>query len=300
MAEPKRGRPASGPSHPKSLLERLSAFLLREPETRDELLQVLSDAHDRKLLDGDALAMIEGALQVSQMRARDLMVPSAQMRVLDIAEPVERWLPEVIESGHSRFPVIDGNRDSVIGILLAKDLLRLPAPPAADARALLRPALFIPESKPLDVLLREFRSTRNHMALVVDEYGGVSGLITIEDVLEQIVGDIEDEFDGAGEADQIVAERDGRYRVKALTEIADFNAFFGTRFSDAQIDTVGGLVTEALGRVPHRGDLIELDGLRFEVLRADARQAHLLLVTRLARTLVEEFAQIEANGRNGG
>ncbi len=299
MADPKRGRPASGPSHPKSLLERLSAFILREPETRDELLQVLSDAHDRKLLDGDALAMIEGALQVSQMRARDLMVPSAQMRVLDIAEPVDRWLPAVIESGHSRFPVIEGNRDSVIGILLAKDLLRLPAQAGADARALLRPALFIPESKPLDVLLREFRSTRNHMALVVDEYGGVSGLITIEDVLEQIVGDIEDEFDGAGEDDQIVAERDGRYRVKALTEIADFNAFFGTRFSDAQVDTVGGLVTEALGRVPHRGDLIELDAVRFEVLRADARQAHLLLVTRLARTLVDEFAELEA-GRNGG
>ena len=300
MAEPPRGRPASGPSHPKSLLERISAFILREPENRDELLQVLSDAHDRKLLDADALSMIEGVLQVSELRAGDLMVPSAQMHVVDIADPVEQWIPRVMESGHSRFPVIEGNRDHVLGILLAKDLLRFYTQPTFDARALLRPAVFIPESKPLNVLLREFRANRNHLALVVDEYGGISGLITIEDVLEQIVGDIEDEYDANEDADNIVAERDGRFRVKALTEIEDFNAAFGTNFPDDHFDTVGGLVTDGLGRVPHRGDVLELDGVRFEVLRADARQAHLLLVTRLARTLVEEFEELEAGGKAAG
>ncbi len=244
--------------------------------------------------------MIEGVLQVAELRARDLMVPAGQMHVLDIAEPVERWIPRVMDSGHSRFPVIEGNRDQVIGILLAKDLLRFYAQPGFDARAMLRPVVFIPESKPLNVLLREFRANRNHMALVVDEYGGVAGLITIEDVLEQIVGDIEDEYDEDEDADNIVADKDGRYRVKALTEIEDFNRAFGTQFSDEHFDTVGGLVTDGLGRVPHRGDVIELDGVRFEVLRADARQAHLLLVTRLAKTLVEEFEELEAAGRNGG
>ena len=300
MSEPPRGRHQPAPAHPKSLLERLSAFILREPENRDELLQVLSDAHDRKLLDADALSMIEGVLQVSELRARDLMVPSAQMYVLDIAEPVEKWIPRVMDSGHSRFPVIEGNRDHVLGILLAKDLLRFYTQPQFDARALLRPAVFIPESKPLNVLLREFRANRNHMALVVDEYGGISGLITIEDVLEQIVGDIEDEYDENEDADNIVAEKEGRFRVKALTEIEDFNAAFGTHFSNDHFDTVGGLVTDGLGRVPHRGDVIELDGVRFEVLRADARQAHLLLVTRLAKTLVEEFEELEAAGKAVG
>ncbi|HSW34075.1 MAG TPA: transporter associated domain-containing protein [Steroidobacteraceae bacterium] len=300
MAEPARGRPTSGPSHPKSLRKRLSAFILREPENRNELLQVLSDAHDRKLLDADALSMIEGVLQVAELRARDLMVPSAQMHVLDVADPVEQWIPRVIESGHSRFPVIEGNRDQVLGILLAKDLLRFYARAGFDPRALLRPAVFIPESKPLNVLLREFRANRNHMALVVDEYGGIAGLITIEDVLEQIVGDIEDEYDANDIADNIVAEHDGRFRVKALTEIEDLNAAFGTHFSDARFDTVGGLVTDALGRVPHRGDIIELEGVRFEVLRADARQAHLLLVTRLAKTLVEEFEALDMAGKSSG
>lgn len=293
MPEPKRGRPPSAPQ--KSLLERLSAFILREPENREDLLQVLSDAHDRELLDADALSMIEGVLQVAELRARDLMVPNPQMFVLDIGQPVEQWIPQVLDSGHSRFPVIEGNRDQVIGILLAKDLLRFYAQPGFDVRAMLRPAAFIPESKALNVLLREFRDTRNHMALVVDEYGGVAGLITIEDVLEQIVGDIADEYDDEDEgAGNIVAERDGRYRVRALTEIADFNQAFGTQFSDAHFDTVGGLVTDALGRVPRRGDTLEIDGVRFEVLRADARHAQLLQVTRLARTLVEEFEALDA------
>jgi magnesium and cobalt transporter len=293
MPEPARGFVASANKHPKSLLERLSAFIFREPENREELLDLLGEAHERDLLDADALSMIEGVLQVSELRARDLMVPSAQMDVLDIADPASEWVPRVMASGHSRFPVIEGNRDHVIGILLAKDLLRFFVEREFDPRAILRPAVFIPESKPLNVLLREFRANRNHLALVVDEYGGIAGLITIEDVLEQIVGDIEDEYDEAVE-DNIVADADGRFRVKALTEIADFNEAFGTSYSDARYDTVGGLVADALGRVPHRGDAVEIDGVRFEVLRADARQSHLLRVTRVPKTVVAEFAELEA------
>ncbi len=287
MPEPARGRTVAANKHAKSLFERLSAFIFREPENREDLLDVLGEAHERNLLDADALSMIEGVLQVSELRARDLMVPSAQIHMLDIAEPVSEWIPRVMESGHSRFPVYDGTRDHVIGILLAKDLLRF------YPRAILRPAVFIPESKPLNVLLREFRANRNHLALVVDEYGGVAGLITIEDVLEQIVGDIEDETDEAAE-EHILADADGRFRVKALTEIAEFNAAFGTTFADERFDTVGGLIADALGRVPHRGDAVEIDGIRFEVLRADARQSHLLLVTRVPKTVVAEFAELDA------
>jgi magnesium and cobalt transporter len=276
------------------LLERLIAFITREPENRAELLELLSEAHERDLLDADALSMIEGVLQVSDLRARDLMVPRAQMDVIDIAEPIDKWIPRVVETAHSRFPVIEGNRDHVIGILLAKDLLRYYAEEDFDVRSMLRPAVFIPESKPLNVLLRDFRANRNHMAIVVDEYGGVAGLITIEDVLEQIVGDIEDEYDFDEEADNIVAEKDGRYRVKALTEIPAFNEAFGTHFSDEDVDTIGGMVTEQLGRVPKRGDAIELDGLRFEVLRADPRQVQLFQVARLPKTVAREFAEIDA------
>jgi magnesium and cobalt transporter len=293
MSEPTRGR--SVPASPsKSLLERLSAFILREPENRDELLQVLSEAHDRHLLDADALSMIEGVLQVSELRAGDLMVPRTQMFVLDIAEPVSQWIPRVMASGHSRFPVIEGDADHVIGILLAKDLLRFYAQPQFDPRSMLRPAVFIPESKPLNVLLREFRGNRNHLAMVVDEYGSVAGLITIEDVLEQIVGDIEDEYDEDESAGNVVAEKDGRYRVKALTQIADFNAAFGTAFADDRSATIGGFVTDELGRMPHRGDVVEAGDLHFEVLRADARQVHLLLVTRLSRSAAEEFGALDA------
>ncbi len=266
----------------RSLLERLTAFLYREPENREQLLEVLSEAHGRNLLDADALSMIEGVLQVSDLRARDLMIPRAQMDVVDIGEPVAAWMPRVIETGHSRFPVIEASRDHIIGILLAKDLLRYTTEEDVELRSLLRPAVFIPESKPLNVLLRDFRSKRNHIAIVVDEYGGVAGMITIEDVLEQIVGDIEDEYDIDEQEDNIIAEGDSRFRVKALTELEQFNAHFGTTFPDEEFDTVGGLVTDALGRVPRRGDVVELSGLRFEVLRADPRQVQLLHVTRAA------------------
>jgi len=297
MSDAASSRPSTQARH-KTVLERLSAFIFREPENRAELLTALQDAHERNLLDADALSMMEGVLQVSELRALDLMVPRSQMDVIDLSEPPKSWLPRVVETAHSRFPVIEGNRDHVLGILLAKDLLRYFHDQNFDVRTMVRPALFVPETKPLNVLLREFRANRNHMAIVIDEYGGVAGLITIEDVLEQIVGDIDDEFDRDERADHIVAEPDGRYRVKALTEIAEFNAAFGTHLSDAAANTVGGLVTEHLGHVPKRGDAVELADLRFEVLRADARRALLLQVTRLHRPVAEEFGSTEVEVRH--
>jgi magnesium and cobalt transporter len=293
MSDVPRTRGPAAHRH-KSLIERLTAFIFREPENREQLLELLSDAHERNLLDADALSMIEGVLQVSELRARDLMVPRAQMDVIDIDEPVEHWIPHVIETAHSRFPVFEGARDHVIGILLAKDLLRHYAEQDFDVRSMLRPAVFIPESKPLNVLLRDFRANRNHMAIVVDEYGGVAGLITIEDVLEQIVGDIDDEYDFDEQEGNIIAEADGRFRVKALTEIAQFNEHFDTHFPHCDFDTVGGLVTDAFGRVPKRGDSIQIEGIRFEVLRADPRQPHLFQVLRVPKTVVGEFETADA------
>ncbi|HUJ86054.1 MAG TPA: transporter associated domain-containing protein [Burkholderiales bacterium] len=268
------------PSRP-SLLERLSALLLREPEDREQLITLLRSAHQRNLLDADALSIIEGALTVSEMQVRDIMIPRAQMDVIDINEPVETFIPQLISTAHSRFPVIDQNRDDVIGILLAKDLLRYYAGEEEfNVREMLRPAVFVPEAKRLNVLLREFRASRNHMAIVADEYGGVAGLVTIEDVLEQIVGEIEDEYDFDEASDNILAESSGRFRVKALTQIADFNAAFGTRFSDQEVDTIGGLVIAELGRLPKRGETLTIGGLRFQVLRADSRRVYTLLVEK--------------------
>ncbi len=268
-----------GPSSKPTLLERLSTLLLREPEDREQLIALLRSAHENNLLDADGLAMVEGVLQVSEMQARDIMVPRAQMDVIDIHEPPDRFIPLVIETAHSRFPVVSESKDDVIGILLAKDLLRYYAGEEEfNVRDMLRPAVFIPESKPLNVLLKEFRKNRNHIAIVVDEYGGVAGLITIEDVLEQIVGDIEDEYDFDEAEDNIVQEKHGLYRVKALTEIADFNAAFGTSFSDEQYDTIGGLVLKRYGRVPKRGEQLLIDTLNFRVLRADSRRIYLLQV----------------------
>jgi len=264
-----------------SLLERLSALMLREPEDRAQLLALLRSAYQRNLLDADALTMIEGALTVSEMPVRDIMIPRAQMDVIDIHQKVEEFIPQVISTAHSRFPVIDQNRDDVIGILLAKDLLRHYAGEEEfNVREMLRPAVFVPEAKRLNVLLREFRASRNHMAIVVDEYGGVAGLVTIEDVLEQIVGEIEDEYDFDEASDNILAEPGGRHRVKALTQIADFNAHFGSHFSDQEHDTVAGLVIARLGRVPRRGETLVIDGLRFQVLRADSRRVYTLLVDK--------------------
>jgi magnesium and cobalt transporter len=265
------------PSRP-SLLERLSTFLMREPEDREQLLALLHGAYERNLVDGDALSIIEGALSVSDMQVRDVMVPRAQMDTVSIHDPIEKITEFVIEAAHSRYPVVGASKDDVLGILLAKELLRHFAGREFDLHDTLRPAVFIPESKRLNVLLREFRASRNHMAIVVDEYGGVSGLVTIEDVLEQIVGDIEDEYDFDEAAGNIVLDNVGRYRVKATTEIADFNAAFGTRFSDEDCDTVGGLVIIQLGRLPKRNEVVVVDGLRLHVLRADSRRIHTLLV----------------------
>jgi magnesium and cobalt transporter len=220
-------------------------------------------------------------MTVSEMQVRDIMVPRAQVDFIDINEPVESFIPKVISTAHSRFPVIDRNRDDVIGVLLAKDLLRHYAGEEEfNVREMLRPAVFVPEAKRLNVLLREFRASRNHMAIVVDEYGGVAGLVTIEDVLEQIVGDIEDEYDFDEASDNILPEPGGRYRVKALTQIADFNATMATAFPDETADTVGGLVIAHLGRLPKRGESILIDGLRFQVLRADSRRVYTLLVDK--------------------
>ena len=263
-----------------SLLERLSTLLLREPEDREQLVSLLHSAFERNLLDADALSMMEGVMQVSERQVREIMIPRAQMDVIDISEQPEKFIPFVIETAHSRFPVVDGDKDNIIGILLAKDLLRYYAGEEFDVRDMLRPAVFVPEAKRLNVLLRDFRSNRNHIALVVDEYGGVSGMVTIEDVLEQIVGDIEDEYDFDEEEDNIIADRAGQYRVKADTEIADFNAALGTDFSDEEYDTVGGLVLRAAGQLPRRGDHVQLGELTFTVLRADSRRLYSLLVER--------------------
>ena len=265
------------PSRPK-LFERLSALLMREPEDREQLLQLLHGAFERNLLDSDALSIIEGALQVSDMQVRDIMVPRAQMDVVNINDTPGKFIDFVMVAAHSRFPAIGENKDDVIGILLAKDLLRFFSGKEFDLRDSLRPAVFVPESKRLNVLLREFRASRNHMAIVVDEYGGVAGLVTIEDVLEQIVGDIEDEYDFDETEDNIVLDNAGRYRVKAATEIADFNEAFETSFNDDDYNTVGGLIMHQLGRLPKRNEVLMLDNLRIQVLRADSRRLHTMMV----------------------
>ncbi len=265
-------------SNKPSLLERLSNFLLREPEDREQLVELLHGAYENSLMDADSLAMIEGVLQVSEMQVRDIMIPRSQMDVIDITDPPETFIPHVIETAHSRFPVIEDNKNDVIGILLAKDLLRYYAGEDFEVRDMLRPAVFIPEAKRLNVLLKEFRSNRNHIAIVVDEYGGVAGMVTIEDVLEQIVGDIEDEYDYDEDEDNIIQNADGQYRVKALTEIADFNEVLGTTLSDEEFSTIGGLVVHQFGHLPKRDDEITLDSLRFKVLRADSRRLYNMLV----------------------
>lgn len=279
---------ASDSEHPNSnqqkpsLLERLSHFLLREPEDREQLVELLHSAYENHLMDADSLAMIEGVLQVSEMQVRDIMIPRSQMDVIDITDSQETFIPHAIETAHSRFPVIEDDKNDVIGILLAKDLLRLKAGEDIEIREMLRPAVFIPMSKRLNVLLKEFRSTRNHIAIVVDEYGGVAGMVTIEDVLEQIVGDIEDEYDYDEDEDNIIKNADGAYRVKALTEIDDFNEAMGTTFSDEEFSTIGGLVVNKFGHLPKRGDQIVIENLCISVLRADSRRLHSMSIALLS------------------
>ena len=275
-----------------TLLERLSAFLIREPEDREELLALLHGAFERKLLDADALSIIEGALQVSEMTVRDIMIPRAQMDVVSIEDEPEKFIPFVLETRHSRFPVVGENKDDVVGILLAKELLNYYANPESfNLRDTLRPAVFVPESKRLNVLLRDFRANRNHIAIVVDEYGGVSGLVTIEDVLEQIVGDIEDEYDFDEAEDNIIPESGGRYRVKAQTEIAAFNEALGARFSHEEFHTIGGLVLQAFGRLPKRGEATTVGNFRFKVVRADSRRIYTLQAERLAPESEEDLPE---------
>ncbi len=276
------------PSPKSGWLDRLGAMLIRKPEDREQLITLLHSALERNLLDSDALSMIEGVMQVSEMHARDIMVPRSQMDIVDISKKPEQFIPFVIEAAHSRFPVIEGSEDEIIGILLAKDLLRYYADPDEfNIRDMLRPAIFIPESKRLNVLLKDFRSNRNHMAIVVNEYGGIAGLVTIEDVLEQIVGDIEDEYDFDEEEDNIVMEADGRYRVKAITEIDNFNETLGANFSNEDYDTIGGLVLNKFGRLPVRNEAVVIEPFKFTVQRADSRRLHVLKVEKLAA--VEEI-----------
>ncbi len=262
-------------------LKRLTQGLAAEPQDRAELLAVLREAAERGLVDADALTMLEGVLEVGDLKVRDIMVPRTQMVFVRRSDPVARILPVVVESGHSRVPVMDEDRDDIVGILLAKDLLRLSTSPSRerfDIREYMRPAVFVPESKRLDVLLKEFRRNRNHMAIVVDEYGGVAGLCTIEDVIEQIVGDIDDEFDV--EDDQnIRRDAERQFTVRGVTRIDEFNEYFGAHLSEEEgVDTVAGLVMKQLGRLPRRGESASIEGFEFRVLRADRRRIDALRV----------------------
>ncbi len=256
--------------------------LTREgPRDRAELVETMRAAARGGIIDADAFAMIQGVLRVADLHVRDIMVPRSQMVVLERDSGPQHLLPAVIDSGHSRFPVIGDDRDQIIGILLAKDLLRHYAEGAKgsfDIREVLRPASFVPESKRLNVLLKEFRVSRNHMAIVVDEYGGVSGLVTIEDVIEEIVGEIADEYD-TDEDQTIRREGDRQFVVQALTRVQEFNEYFASRFSDEEYDTIGGLVMHQFGRLPRRGEAVTMDGLEFKVLRADRRRIDQLRVT---------------------
>ena len=267
----------------RSWLERLTHFLHPEPQNRTELIKLLEEAVDHKLIDPDSLEMIEGVIEISEMQVRDIMVPRSHMIVVEINESLTHSIPAIKASGHSRFPVIGETRDEIIGILFAKDLIGTAVDASMDTfnlRDLIRPAVFVPESKRLDVLLREFRQNRNHMAIVADEYGGVAGLVTIEDILEEIVGDITDEHDLHQDAyiKKISAQA---FSIKALTPIEDFNEHFECELNDDEFDTVGGLVTKALGHLPKRGETVVLDKFEFKILHADNRRVRLLEVRKV-------------------
>ncbi len=276
----------------RSFFERLGSMF--HTPTREDFIDTLHEANEQKLIDDNALQMMERVMRFSNLRACDLMIPRSQMQVLDLSEPREVWLPQMIETEHSRFPVIlEADRDNVIGILHAKTVLRLLVDPEFKAVDHLRAAKYIPESMPLDELLRNFKLERNHMAIVIDEFGCVSGLITIEDVLEQIVGEIDDEFDDVDEdADNILHDgKHNAWRVKALTEIEQFNEYFGTNINtdeDCHCETIGGLIVDRLEHMPTNGEMIEIEAFRFTILRADERRVRLLKVERLTE---EELAK---------
>jgi magnesium and cobalt transporter len=274
---------SSDGSRPRNWLERLSQLFGGEPQDREQLIELLKDAKQRDLLDTDALSMIEGVLQVSDLRVRDIMIPRAEMVYIRRDDPLERVLEIAVKSAHSRFPVTGEDKGEVVGVLLAKDLLNFCVENGRrpfNIRELLRPTVFVPESKRLNVLLKEFRASRNHMAVVVDEYGSAAGLVTIEDVLEQIVGEIEDEHD-YDEGAEIFRRGANDWSAKARTPIEDFNGYFESDFSDEEFDTIGGLVVNAFGHLPRRGESVEIGGFRFSVMRADSRRVHLLSIARL-------------------
>jgi magnesium and cobalt transporter len=262
---------------------RLTQRMARAPRSRADLLGLLQAAREDGLVDADAAAMIRGVFETAELSVRDIMVPRAQMIVVAQRWPLERLLREVVEAGHSRFPVIGDSKDEIVGILLAKDLLKFSVgvpghdPATFDLRRWLRPAVFVPESKRVNVLLKDFRKSHNHMALVADEYGGVAGLVTIEDVLETIVGEIDDEFDESATA-HILKQDERHYLVNGLTQIAEFNAYFGANFPDQEFDTVAGLVLHGFGHLPRRGESLTIDRFQFNVQRADSRRIHLLQV----------------------
>ena len=252
--------------------------ILFKPQDKEQVSEIIKAAFDQRIIDSDSLTMLEGVLNVSEMQVRDIMIPRSQIDFIDITKKPEEFIPYVIETSHSRFPVIEDDVNDVLGILLAKDLLRYIAGDEFELRDKLRPAIFVPESKRLNVLLKEFRSNRNHIAIVVDEYGGVSGMVTIEDVLEQIVGDIEDEFDYDETEDNIIEDKESEFRVKASTEIEDFNSYFGTNYSDEEFSTIGGLVTHHFGYLPSKDEIISFDAFDIRILRSDSRQIHTILI----------------------
>jgi hemolysin (HlyC) family protein len=281
---------SSDGSRPHRWLDRLSHLFGGEPKDKEQLIELLKDAKERALLDTDALSMIEGVLQVSDLRVRDIMIPRAEMVYIRRDDPLERVLEIAVKSAHSRFPVTGEDKGEVVGVLLAKDLLNFCVENARrpfNIRELLRPTVFVPESKRLNVLLKEFRASRNHMAVVVDEYGSAAGLVTIEDVLEQIVGEIEDEHD-YDEGAEIFQRGRNEWSAKARTPIEDFNNYFGSDLPDDEFDTIGGLVVNAFGHLPIRGESVELGPLRFTILRADSRRVHLLNIKRLVPESAEQ------------
>jgi magnesium and cobalt transporter len=269
------------PAEKRSLFERLVEFISPGPDSKAELMETLADAEQRELIEPESRLMLEGVLRMADMSAGDVMVAAPRMDLLDIEAPYELLLEQVISAGHSRFPVYDGRRDNIIGILMAKDLLKLQRAPELSLRTLLRPAVFVPESKRLNELLRDFRSNRNHLAIVIDEFGNTAGLITIEDVLEQIVGEIEDEFDDKDAESAVYTLADGSYRVAGDAEIDDVNEAFATELPREDFDTIGGLVAHEIGHVPRRGEAVDIAPLRFTVMLTRGGAVRWFKVTRI-------------------
>ena len=265
-----------------NFFERLISRLSGEPDSAEDVVNLLRQAHEQEVFDADTLFRLEKVLDFAELEVRDAMITRSQMNVIKENDGIDRIVAYIIETSHSRFPVISGDKDEVLGILHAKDLLKFMANPEQfNLQNILRPAVFVPEGKSLNSLLKALREQRNHMAIVIDEYGGVSGLVTIEDIIEQIVGDIEDEFDEDESADNIHAVSAERWRINAVTEIEDVNAFFGTDYSDEEADTIGGLVIQELGRLPVRGEKVVVGPLQFTVARADKRRLHTLMAVRV-------------------